>query len=918
MSSLFHRAPLALRPAGPVGIDWDSPLTTGLQDAFIFGSDPAPFNLAQSNIAAAAGTLTPVITERGPALNFNSAAVQTRPPAIYTGGFTALVVAVPTILDANPRSLVHRRNTSTLGAGGTDGSNSSGVWQFVQSNGTLSAALWRSNNTSAGTVAGEEATLTAGKPFVAAVSARGTGSDISLFQDGRKIGSGTQTGPIHDSQGFWTEFGGRTGNQNTRYWGGQLLLGLHWYRGLTDEDLAELTTNPWQVLAPLLLEVPPPLPMYLGAPASVEHSFVWHDQPVEAVPPDWNSRIGQGLESLWHAPSLTLFTRSRGVLRQNITGSFGGSLTQQVGPSGVSPVVPITFGGPVTFSSFGDGGIPGYSYACIIDVLRVDQVFARKSLLGDGSNAVSSPTTGTNTVMSVSGSGTALTIEVWTGGGFGGQIASGQITQPGTYVVGFSARQGGTITLFIGGQAVSSAAAGTYNRADIAVVEYNGSGDLTISANGTILRAGAAMWRRDLTQVEHAEVAQNFWALHAPLTVEAPGAIPAFSGLKASVTHEVPWLTLPLDDEPLAAQVRAFAPLALFRPALGARNLISRAPEFVRSGTVSDNYIVNEQGPAAQFGDVNGTNFYNFADVGTDTRQSATFVWVGQFFSDNGTVVRDSTVAAGYVPIARNGTGFFLRWSGTTFANVGSWSVGQTICFALTVESDGTTVTLRRFANGVLLATDTMLVSSLGAISTPWALHKNGALGQGGSLSTNLLAQFDKPFSPSLALAVTSNPALLFTPRSLEVAGYLAPPVSAPAPVLSQALVTQVAYTGVRPRVTVAGPAAGTLYAVIYPDGEPTPEAIDVVTGYLGVSVWNSSTPAPTLAGIFEWPTTAVGLTPGGVYRVAFAWSDGATESNVASSARFETMAAIVVPALSSPIVFGVTTNSAGLRVTFG
>jgi hypothetical protein len=139
----------------------------------------------------------------------------------------------------------------------------------------------------------------------------------------------------------------------------------------------------------------------------------------------------------------------------------------------------------------------------------------------------------------------------------------------------------------------------------------------------------------------------------------------------------------------------------------------------------------------------------------------------------------------------------------------------------------------------------------------------------------------------NLAREIARNPWQLFAPRRIWV------PVSAgvgvTVPTLSAATVTEITATSARPRVTTTAASAGTLYAVIYPAFEPDPIDDEVIEGFLGISVWNGNTTAPTTSGAFDWPTIVSSLSPSTAYKVAFCWSDGVEKSNISISAEFST-----------------------------
>lgn len=80
---------------------------------------------------------------------------------------------------------------------------------------------------------------------------------------------------------------------------------------------------------------------------------------------------------------------------------------------------------------------------------------------------------------------------------------------------------------------------------------------------------------------------------------------------------------------------------------------------------------------------------------------------------------------------------------------------------------------------------------------------------------------------------------------------------------------------------------SAALYAVIYASALAAPSAAQIKAGQnvnSAAAVWAGSVAAPTSSATFDWPSVATGLSPGTSYRVAFVWSDGVTDSNVAVS----------------------------------
>jgi hypothetical protein len=226
----------------------------GLQDLFLLNRGVIQLGPGGA-VSATQGTFPENATPGGLGRSFSSSAIQTPAPSIYTGGVTVLAVVIPTIVDANGRSIVHRRNGSTIGNAAIVGSNSSGAWVLNHGSTGIGWGGWASNNAGIFNT-GTSVTLPLGRVSVVAATARGNGTSTSIFLNGVKVGSSSQTGSIHNTTGFLTEIGGRTGNTSTRYFAGSMLLAAHWYEGYSDTDLADLTADPGRLVQQRRIWVP--------------------------------------------------------------------------------------------------------------------------------------------------------------------------------------------------------------------------------------------------------------------------------------------------------------------------------------------------------------------------------------------------------------------------------------------------------------------------------------------------------------------------------------------------------------------------------------------------------------------------------------------------------------------------------------
>jgi len=92
-------------------------------------------------------------------------------------------------------------------------------------------------------------------------------------------------------------------------------------------------------------------------------------------------------------------------------------------------------------------------------------------------------------------------------------------------------------------------------------------------------------------------------------------------------------------------------------------------------------------------------------------------------------------------------------------------------------------------------------------------------------------------------------------------------------------------------------PVTTFLYAVIYSSTLGDPSAAQVKSGKDSTdtnAIWSGFVSAPLNTQTFDWPTIATGLTPNTSYKIAFVWSNGTLNSNVAVSDIFTTASGAV------------------------
>ena len=86
--------------------------------------------------------------------------------------------------------------------------------------------------------------------------------------------------------------------------------------------------------------------------------------------------------------------------------------------------------------------------------------------------------------------------------------------------------------------------------------------------------------------------------------------------------------------------------------------------------------------------------------------------------------------------------------------------------------------------------------------------------------------------------------------------------------------------------------APARLYAVIYPAAASDPTAAEIKAGHQSggsAATWAGNELAPTTSTTYDWTTPATGLSSSTSYKIAFVWSYGSENSNVAVSTSWST-----------------------------
>lgn len=270
---ILTRSTRLIQPQGPVEIRRDSPLSVGLQDAFLLNT-PTPQNIGRSVQSPTSGTLAQSTMECGVGLKFSNAAIQA-PTYPYTGQVTVLVVAKPNVVDGNSRPFAHRRN-STLNSAAGGGAL---IWEFSSSSGSgLGFTVWNASSSTSSANSGAGSVLP-GEIIVAAAVARGQGQTVEIYRDGLLAATASQTVAL-TNQTTPMEIGGRTANNSARYFSGDMAFVATWNRALSGEELSSITANPWQLFRPVqrriyfdVSSIAPSLDHILTAESAIQQIF---------------------------------------------------------------------------------------------------------------------------------------------------------------------------------------------------------------------------------------------------------------------------------------------------------------------------------------------------------------------------------------------------------------------------------------------------------------------------------------------------------------------------------------------------------------------------------------------------------------------------------------------------------------------
>lgn len=242
MSVLILKSRRVVQPDGPVSIDWASPLTNGLTQAYRHD-----FGLYTQD--AVSGAFVALSESTGMASSVSVAGkgiARTGSSTTLNQGFFTLPVTVPAGGDCT-YLVVHSPNAASGSQALIDDDNasSSRVFQF-RLNAAATEFIWFS---------------TAGSAFTASiassVSARALnvslavkrGSTLKVVNNGRISSSATITGTPRTQNSVLREFN-RKGPTYSPYQGSHSLAAM-WGRALSDAELIALSTNPWQLFKPI-------------------------------------------------------------------------------------------------------------------------------------------------------------------------------------------------------------------------------------------------------------------------------------------------------------------------------------------------------------------------------------------------------------------------------------------------------------------------------------------------------------------------------------------------------------------------------------------------------------------------------------------------------------------------------------------
>lgn len=158
------------------------------------------------------------------------------------------------------------------------------------------------------------------------------GSTATLYMDGGVVSSGAYTMPAYSS-GFRNRcfaFGSTTAGQNSNAATIETSLGFVWNRPLSEQEVAQLSANPWQIFRRAQQAY---TPLFDSTPSPTSRTFfipnrkTLSTQPTSSVAIDWGSPLARGLVTAY------VPTYSTGLARDLVSGAYDSATTRlSVGP----------------------------------------------------------------------------------------------------------------------------------------------------------------------------------------------------------------------------------------------------------------------------------------------------------------------------------------------------------------------------------------------------------------------------------------------------------------------------------------------------------------------------------------------------------------------------------------------------------
>jgi hypothetical protein len=221
----FRRSvPWTQQPQIAVGVNWANPISNGLLMCVV-GSNPSRNLAGQGSIVFTGGILTGVGVAGQFADNTLGRYFDYTPPSTLTAATILSVEGRYTgMTEISPWRTNESENDYSPYSDGNYYFNTWGTSRYI------TAAAAPSGTNSAAYV----------------VAARGSAGAQSVFVNGQQIGSAAQTFTANASIRFG--YGINTSNPAT---GSNSFLRVLWGRSISDAEMASISTNPWQLFAPL-------------------------------------------------------------------------------------------------------------------------------------------------------------------------------------------------------------------------------------------------------------------------------------------------------------------------------------------------------------------------------------------------------------------------------------------------------------------------------------------------------------------------------------------------------------------------------------------------------------------------------------------------------------------------------------------